>query len=156
MAVLRSLKQKNRAFTFEAFGNVGAETPAKIVFSRFPLPDETYPLASQKAVLDSAFVRELDGSATSKERLVDHVINTMVDNMTANRVDLQRFFGECVERIDDLSFDGRDIKTRADFFAVLPEEAAYAIALEAYAYAKESDVFSVDEKKSSKSDTSSI
>jgi hypothetical protein len=35
----------------------------------------------------------------------------------------------------------------SDFFQVLPEEAAYTIALECYLYAKESEQFIIEEKK---------
>jgi len=148
MAVLRSLRQKSREFVFGAFGNGESESPARISFSRFPLPDETFPRADQRAVLDSAFMREFDGSAKAKERLVDLIIGTMVENITANRIDFGRFFGECVEKIEDLEYDGHCVRSASDFFRLLPEEAAYQIALEAYLYAKEGDVFSMAEKKS--------
>ena len=145
--VLKSLKQKSRDYMFAAFGNMESDNPARIIFSRFPLPDENYPVANQRQVLDSSVVRNLDDSKQSKEALVDHIINNMVENITANRVDLKRFFTECVERIEDLSYDGGDIKTVDDFFKHLPEEASFTIASEAYVYAKEADVFTAEYKK---------
>ena len=111
------------------------------------MPDENYPVANQKQVLDSSVVRNLDDSPRAREALVDHIINNMVENITANRIDLRRFFCECVERIEDLSYDGIEIKTVDDFFKHLPEEAFFTIANEAYAYAKEADVFTAEYKK---------
>jgi len=148
MAVLRSLKQKSREYVFTAFDNPESDRPAKIIFSRFPMPDEIYPTANQKQVLDSSFVKNFDNTAKSREALVDCVVNAMVENIASNRTDYRRFFGECVERIDDLSYDGREIKTVGDFFGILPGEAAHSIAAEAYLYAKETDVFTAAEKKS--------
>ena len=113
MAVLKSLKQKSREYAFEAFGNAESDSPAKIIFSRFPLPDETYPFASQESVLASSFAKNFDGSAESKERLVNHIIDTMVENIASNRTDFKKFFGECVERVEDLVYDVREIKTPA-------------------------------------------
>lgn len=148
MAVLKSLKMKSKDFVFSAFGNADAEVPGKIVFARFPQPDENFPYANHKSVMDSSFVKNLDGSAKSKEKLVEHIINTMIDNISANRVNYRLFFGECVERIENLAYEGNEIKNTGDFFGLLPAEAAHAIAGEAYAYAREADRFSIDEKKS--------
>jgi len=124
-----------------------SDDPAKIIFSRFPMPDENYPAGSQKQVLDSGIFKMLDDSPESRETLVDHIINNMVENITANRIDYKRFFYECVERIENLTYDGNDIKTVDDFFKCLPEEASFTIAQEAHDYAKEADIFSADIKK---------
>ena len=124
-----------------------SENPAKIIFSRFPLPDEQFPAGNQKQVLDSSIFKKFDDSPEFRETLVDHIINNMVDNITANRIDYERFFNECVERIEDLSYDGNEIKTVKDFFSFLPSEAAFTITQEAYNYANEADIFSADIKK---------
>ena len=145
--ILKSLKQKNREFIFRSFDNMESDNPAKIIFSRFPLPDENYPAGNQKQVLDSNIFKTLDDTQESKETLVDHIINNMIENITANRIDYKRFFTECVERIEDLAFDGKDIKTASDFFDCLPKEASFAIAQEAHAYAKEADLFTAESKK---------
>ena len=145
--VLKSLREKSRAFVFKSFGNMDTEEPAKIFFSRFPLPDESFPMANQKQVLDSSAFRNLDDGPRSREALVDHIINNMVENLTANRVDLKRFFGECVEGIGDLAYGGKTIQTASEFFEFLPAEAAFSIAQEAYLYAKESDEFRAEDKK---------
>jgi len=146
--ILKSLRQKSRDFTFKSFGNMETDTPARIVFSRFPLPDEAYPRGDRKSVLDSDFVRNgFDNSPQSVKTLTDHIINMMVENIAAEKTDYVRFFDECVERIEDLGYDGNEIKTVDDFFLHLPGEAAFAIAQEAYAYARESDVFTAQDKK---------
>jgi len=145
--ILKSLKQKSRDFTFGSFGNTESENPARIIFSRFPLPDENFPVANQKKVMDSSVLKNLDESIQSREALVDHIIENMVENMMANKIDLRRFFDECVERVDSLIYDGREVKTAGDFFAILPTEASHAIAQEAYLYATERDVFEAEDKK---------
>ena len=145
--ILKSLKQKSKNFIFKSFGNMDSENPAKIIFSRFPMPDENYPAGNQKSILDSNVFKTLDGSPESKETLIDHIVNNMIDNISSNRIDCKRFFSECVERIEDLVYDGKDIGTAEDFFNILPEEASFAIAQEAYAYAKEADLFAAEDKK---------
>lgn len=147
MAILKSIKQKSKEYIFKAFENNNAEIPAVIIFSRFPLADETFPIASQKNVLESSVIKNFDNTQKSKEKLVEHIINTMIENITANRIDYKRFFNECVERIDNLEYNGEKIGTVKDFIEKIPEEAFYKIALEAYLYAKEEDEFSIEEKK---------
>jgi len=145
--ILKSLKQKSKSFIFKSFNNYESENPARIIFSRFPMPDEQFPMADQKSVLDSSAFKTLDDSHESKESLVDHIINNMVSNIMSNRIDYKRFFNECVEGIEDLTYDGKDIKTADDFFRHLPDEASFTIAQEAYLYAKEADQFTADYKK---------
>ena len=145
--VLKSLKQKNKSFVFKSFGNYESDNPAKIIFSRFPLPDESFPAGNQKSVLDSGVFKTLDDSPESRESLVDHIIESMISNIANNRIDYKRFFNECVEGIENLTYDNNHIKTVDDFFKHLPVEAAFAIAQEAYLYAKEADQFVADYKK---------
>ena len=145
--ILKSLKQKSKSFIFKSFNNYESENPARIIFSRFPMPDEQFPMADQKSVLDSSAFKTLDDSHESKESLVDHIINNMVSNIMSNRIDYKRFFSECVEGVEDLTYDNNAIKTADDFFRHLPGEAAFAIAQEAYLYAKEADEFTADYKK---------
>jgi len=145
--VLKSLKQKSRNFIFKSFDNMESDNPARIIFSRFPMPDESFPAGNQKSVLDSGVFRTLDDNPESREVLVDHIINNMIENISANRIDYKRFFGECVEGIEDLTYDGHDIKNVDGFFKRLPDEAAFTIAQEAYTYAKEADEFTAEYKK---------
>jgi hypothetical protein len=101
---LKSLKQKSKEFTFKSYDNDKSKNPAKIVFNRFPMPDESYPIAQAKNVLDSNIFKNFDNTEKAKENLVSHIIDTMINNITANRVDFKRFFNECVDRIDDLEY----------------------------------------------------
>ena len=133
MAELKSLKTKNKTFVFESFGNQEADNPAKIIFSRFPFLHELYFKTGDVAL-------DFD----DKEKMT----KSIMENFSNQGIDHQRFFAECVERIEDLSYNGMKIKTPAEFFEFIPTEAAYAIALEAYTYAKESDTFTMEEKKS--------
>jgi hypothetical protein len=146
MAVLKPLKLKDKEYIFKAFGNNKQENPAKVIFNRFPMPDESYPIASQKGVLESDIVKNFDNSAKAKEQLVEHIINTIIDNITAQRVDYKKFFETCISHIEDLEYDGKEIKTVKDFFG-LPEGAIYQIALETYLYSKDNDVFEITQKK---------
>jgi hypothetical protein len=147
MAVLKSIKQKNKEFIFKSFDNQKSENPAKIIFNRFPLVDETFPLGNQKTILDSSIVKNFDNTQKSKEKLVEHIINTLVENITANRIDYKRFFSECVSHIEDLEYEGKEIKSVKDFIEFIPEEAFHTIAVECYIYAQESDRFSIEQKK---------
>jgi hypothetical protein len=146
MAVLRSIYQKDKAFIFKAFDNDKNDSPAKIVFKRFPFPDEVFPLASQKNVLESSVVKAFDNSPNAKEALVEHIINTMVENITANRINYNLFITECVDHFENLVFEDKEIKKIKDFLN-LPEFAVYKIAQEAYTYSKKEDTFTIEEKK---------
>ena len=146
MAVLKTIKQKSKEFIFEAYDNKKSENPAKVIFSRFPFADELYPIAKQQNVLESAIVKDFDNSIRARERLVEHIINIMVENITANRIDYNLFLKECVERFEDSIYDDKEIKTVTDFLT-LPSEAIFTIAQELYLYAKTEDKFTITEKK---------
>lgn len=147
MAILKSLKLKDKNFIFEAFGNNKSATPAKIVFNRFPLPDETFPIATQKNIWDNSILKNFDNTQTAKEKLVELIVDNLINNITANRIHYPKFFTECVSYIENLEYDGKTIQSVDDFFQLLPEEAWYTIALEVYLYAKENDTFTISEKK---------
>ena len=147
MAILKSLKQKDKVYIFKSFENDKSDNPAKIIFNRFPLPDETFPTASQKNILDSTLIKNFDNTQKSKEKLVELVVNTIVDNITANRIDYRRFFNECISHIENLIYDNKDIKTIEEFFNSIPDEALFIIANEVYNYSKTNDEFTMEEKK---------
>ena len=146
MAVLKSIKQKEKIYIFKAFDNDKSESPAIFIFSRFPFADELFPLAKQKNILDSDFVKSFDNTQKSKEKLVEHIINTMIDNITNNRINYNLFLKECIDHIENLIYDNKEIKTINDFLD-LPQEAVQKIAQELYLYAKTEDEFSIEEKK---------
>jgi hypothetical protein len=144
MAHLKSIKQKDKTYIFKAFGNEKSVEPALAVFSRFPLPDEMFPLASQKNVLDSAFVKDFDNTPEAREKLVKGVFDSMIQNMTANRFDHIVFIRECVDHFENFAYECRNVKTVDDFFS-LPQEAVQKIARDLYLYAKTEDEFSMGE-----------
>jgi len=144
---LMSLKPKLKEYIFNSFDNDKSENPAKIIFRRFPMPDESFPVAQVKNVLDSSIVKNFDNTTKAKEMLVTHIINTLVDNITANRIDFKKFFNECVDKVEELEYSDNKISTIDEFFKYLPEEASYTIALECYLYAKETEQFTIEEKK---------
>jgi hypothetical protein len=146
MAVLKSIYQKEKTYIFKSFDNDKNENPAKIVFKRFPFPDEVFPLAAQKNVLESSVVKAFDNSNNAKEALVEHIINTMIENITANRINYNLFITECVDYFEELIYEDKEIKTIKDFLN-LPELAVYKIAQEAYTYSKKEDTFTIEEKK---------
>jgi hypothetical protein len=146
MAEFKTLRQKEKTYVFKVYGNEKAKNPAKAVFFRFPLPDELFPVAQQRSVMDSALVRDFDNSAGAKEKLVQSIIDTMVSNITANRFDHEKFIRETVDRFEDFVFDGKEIKSADDFLS-LPQEAVQKIAKDLYFYSKTEDEFSVSEKK---------
>jgi len=146
MAKLLSIYQKDKAYIFNSFDNDKSENPAKVIFKRFPFADELFPVASQKSVLESAIVKNFDNSQRAKELLVEHIINAMVENITANRIDYELFLKECVDRFEDLTFDDMEVKTVKDFLK-LPQSAVQKIAQELYLYSKTEDKFTVEQKK---------
>ncbi|MDR1926612.1 MAG: hypothetical protein LBQ13_02895 [Endomicrobium sp.] len=146
MAEFKSLRQKEKIYIFKVFDNEKSDNPAKVVFHRFPLSDELFPLASQKNVLESTFVKEFDNTPEAKEKLVRHIIDVMIDNMTANRFDYINFIKECVDHFENFTNDGKEIVT-VDDFLTLPPEAVQKIAKDLYFYSKIEDEFTFNEKK---------
>jgi hypothetical protein len=146
MAVLKSIYQKDINYVFKSFDNNKNGNPARVIFKRFPFADEIFPVAKQKNVLESSIVKDFDNTQKAKEALVEHIINIMIDNITANRVNYGLFLKECVDRFEELEFDGKEIKTVKDFLS-LPQSAVDKIAQELYLYSKTEDKFTTEEKK---------
>jgi hypothetical protein len=149
MAVFKTLRQKSTEYVFKVFGNEKNEDPAKVVFARFPLSSETFPKASQKSIMNSSLVKNFTNTQEDKEKLVEYIIDIMVNNITANEFNPERFLKECVDHFENLVYEEKEIKTVKDFLA-LPEEAVLKISKDIYAYAKTEDEFTLLEKKISK------
>jgi hypothetical protein len=147
MVVLKSIRQKEKEYIFKSFGNDKSESPAKVIFKRFPFLDEAFPFANQKNVLDSSIVKNFDNSLKAKEKLVEHIINTLIDNITANRINYELFLKECVLGFENLVYNDKEVKTVKDFLD-LPQDAVQRIAQELYVYAKKEEEFTIEEKKS--------
>ena len=146
MAILKSVNIKSLEYIFQAFENNKSDNPAKVIFKRFPLVDEIFPMANKKNILESKIFKEFDNTNNSKEQLLEYVINIIIENITANRIDYNRFIKECVSHIENLVYDEKEIHTIKDFLT-LPQEAIFNIAQELYIYAKTEDKFEIEHKK---------
>jgi hypothetical protein len=96
--------------------------------------------------LESSLVQNFDNTPEAKESLVKHIIDVMIENMTANRFDHIHFIEECVGHFEDFLYDGKEIET-VDDFLTLPPEAVQKIAKDLYFYSKTEDEFTMNEKK---------
>jgi hypothetical protein len=144
MAQFKSLKVKEKEYIFKVFENEKTKNPAKAIFRRFPLSDELFPMASQKNVLESSLVKDFDNTPEAKEKLVKHIIDVMVENITANRLDYIGFMEECIDHFEDFMYGEKKIKTVKDFLT-LPPEAVQKIAKDLYFYSKTEDKFTMGE-----------
>jgi hypothetical protein len=144
MAIFKPLRVKEKTYIFKVYGNEKNDNPAKAVFSRFPLSDELFPIASQKSIMESSVIKDFDNTADAKDQLVKHILDEMVENMTANRFDFLSFLNECIERFEDFQYGNKKIKTVGDFLT-LPQEAVQKIAKELYLYSKTEDEFTMGE-----------
>jgi hypothetical protein len=144
LAVFKPLRQKEQTYIFKVFGNEKAKNPAKAIFSRFPLSDELFPVASQKNVLESSLIKDFDNTEEAKEKLVKHIIDEMIENITANRFDYIKFIQECIDHFEDFTYGDKEIKTVNDFLN-LPPEAVQKIAKDLYFYSKIEDEFTMGE-----------
>jgi hypothetical protein len=138
MAQFKTLRQKDKIYIFKVFDNEKSTNPAKVVFYRFPLSDELFPVASQKSIMDD--IKDFD----NKEKLVQHIIDVMVENITANRFDFTRFLNECIDHFEDFTYNEKEIKTLDDFLT-LPIEAVEKITKDIYNYSKIEDKFTMGE-----------
>ncbi|MDR1627301.1 MAG: hypothetical protein LBR79_00830 [Oscillospiraceae bacterium] len=146
MAQFKSLRQKEKTYIFKVFGNEKSDNPAKAVFLRFPFKDELFPMASQKNVFESSLVKDFDNTPEAKEELVKNIIDVMIENITANRFDHEKFIKECVDHFEDFMYGEKEIKT-VDDFLTLPSEAVQKIAKDLHLYSKIEDEFTFEEKK---------
>jgi hypothetical protein len=144
MAVFKSLREKEKQYIFKVFGNEKSENPAKAVFLRFPFTDELFPMASQKSIMESSIIKNFDNTQNAKEQLVKYIIDTMIENMTANRFDHLTFIKECIDHFEDFMYGEQEIKTVDDFLS-LPQEAVQKIAKDLYFYSKVEDEFTMGE-----------
>jgi len=144
---LLSIYQKDKTYIFKSFDNDKFENPAKVIFKRFPFSDELFPVANQKNIMDSKQFKDFENTSKAKEQLIEFVINTMIDNITANRINYELFLKECISHFENLEFENKEIKTVNEFLS-LPQDAIYKIAVELFLYSKTEDKFSVEQKKS--------
>jgi hypothetical protein len=144
MAVLKPLRVKDKTYVFKVYGNEKSENPAKAVFSRFPLSDETFPVASQKSIMESSVLKDFDNTQKAKEQLIKHIIDVMVENISANVFDYQTFLKNCISHFEDFQYGNKKIKTVDDFLA-LPQESVFKIAKDLYFYSKIEDEFQMGE-----------
>jgi hypothetical protein len=146
MAVLKPLRIKEKTYIFKVFGNEKSKNPAKAVFKRFPLSDELFPIASQKSVMESITFEEIDNTPEAKEKLVKIIIDTMIENISSNQFDYERFLKECIDSFEDFQYGEDEIKSVDDFLK-LPLEAVQKITKDLYSYSKVEDSFTISEKK---------
>jgi hypothetical protein len=144
MAQFKTLRQKEKDYIFKVFGNEKSKKPARTIFSRFPMQDELFPVASQKSIMESSIIKDFDNSTNAKEQLVKQIIDIMVDNMTANRFDYISFVKECIDHFEDFMYGNKEIKSVKDFLT-LPSEAVQKIAKDLYFYSKTEDEFTMGE-----------
>jgi hypothetical protein len=144
MAQFKPLRVKDKTYIFKVYGNEKSTNPAKAVFSRFPMTDELFPIASQKNIMESSVIKNFDNTANAKEQLVKHIIDTMIENMTNNRFDYIAFTKECIDHFENFMYGDKKIKSVDDFLK-LPSEAVQKIAKDLYLYSKTEDEFTMGE-----------
>jgi len=142
MAKLKSLKPKNKEFVFTSYGNDKEEVPAKIIFSRFPLPMENFTTVDKKDLFKGI---DVDGISKKElqSKIADKIVESFLSNLNAGNADFRQFFSECVDGFKDLEYEDKKIITPADFWQMLPQDAAHTIASEAYEYAMEREEFTM-------------
>jgi hypothetical protein len=144
MAKLKDIKRKDKKYIFTAYGNNKCEKPAKVIFDRFPLPDESFYSVDKVNLVGGLDIDELQ-TKTGKEKFVDSVVNNLIKNMQAGRVDHEEFVKRCISGFEDFEYNGKPVETVDDFFS-LPPGAVYKIAVECYEYANQEDEFTMGEK----------
>jgi len=142
MAKLKSLKSKNKVFIFSSFENDKEEIPAKIIFKRFPLPGESFTNIDRKDLFEGIDFENISKRET-KAKVADKILESFMHNLQAGNNDLKRFFDECVESIACFEYENSIIITINDFWQILPQDAAYTIAQEAFDYAIEREEFTM-------------
>jgi len=142
MAILKSLKIKSKEFIFTSYENDKEEKPAKIIFKRFPIPGESFTSVNKKDLFEGVDITNIS-KRELQAKVADNILNSFLHNLSAGNNDLKRFFDECVDSIANLEYEKSKIITVNDFWQVLPQDAAYTIAQEAFEYADKHEEFTM-------------
>ena len=143
MANFKSLKVKEKKYIFDFFDNQKDPTPAYVEFCRFPLPGETFAVKAPKSLFSGInFERLQKADDKEVEKLSSTVMEFYIGN--AQKIDFNRFVDECVSSFGDFIFNGKPVKSVADFKA-LGEEVFTIIANDLYKYASKPDTFTAGE-----------
>ena len=148
MARFKTLKQKEKRYVFDFFGNKGDTNPAVVVFDHFPQLGEDFmpkPKGSIYEGIDLEKVAKKDSAETEK------FTSAFVEYFSANaaKVDYEYFARECIDHFEnfeceDINGNLKEVKTVADFLA-LNVEMWTLIAADCYKYAGTRDEFTVGE-----------
>jgi hypothetical protein len=156
MAIFKSLLVKSKEYVFKYGGNEKLKEPARVVFTRFPLPDEYF----LKRGEDTLY-RDVDFNKVGKkdnkevEKLFTAFLNSYLTDVVGgvsgafSRVDGEAFLRECVDHFENLSAEDesgnkQDIRTINEFLG-LPTEAVYDITRDLYDYSRNRDKFTLGE-----------
>jgi len=146
MATLMSLKPKSKDFIFTSYGNDKEEKPAKIIFSRFPAPSETFTQVDKKNIFEGIDLENVKKRELQSE-IANKIVESYMQNFYAGLTDLKLFFRECVDHVEDLVYNDNGkilhITTTSEFWQILPQGAAYEIAQEAFDYAQSREEFTM-------------
>jgi hypothetical protein len=147
MAKIKSLRLKEKRYIFNVMKNREQAAPMACVFSRFPLPDEDFPYAQPLEISDeiARAVAESENRDAAIKTMLRVISPTIMENVKRQRIDYKKFVKECIERFEDVEYEGRKIETVEEFSA-LPYELFYILARDAYIYAFEKDLFEFEEK----------
>jgi len=140
MAILKSLKPKEKEFIFSSWGNDLEKNPCKIIFSKFPDLGESYTTAEKKYLF-----KGVDLKNDLEESIINKLTNNFIDNLKAGRINYKSFFKDCVLGFKDFFYDKNEIITIDDFWEKIPFDCAYVIAQEAYVYAMKREEFTMGE-----------
>ena len=142
MAKLKSLSPKKKEYVFKAYGNDQEERPAKIIFKRFPILNEMFASVNKKDLFDGVNVTDIS-KRELQSKIADKIVESFLHNISAGNTDYKLFFDECVERFEELEFEQSKVVTVNDFWQIIPQDAAYTIAQEAFEYANEREEFTM-------------
>jgi hypothetical protein len=148
MAVFKTLNAKKKEYVFDFLGNRGDPRPARAVFSRFPLPGETFAPNPWTGIFDGVDKGKV---AQRDAQELEKLSRAFIANLSPGivKIDLDAFVRECIDRFEDFRFvneDGRTLEIRtADDFLGINRQAMAAIALDCYKYARQEDEFAMGE-----------
>ena len=148
MAVFKTLNAKRKEYVFNFLGNRQDPHPAKVVFSRFPLPAEAFIPPAGINVFDGIDMIKI--AARDSEEL-QKLSKAFAAYIAANvaKIDYEAFIRECIDHFEDFFFADDDGKPRAintvDDFLLINRQAMAVITLDCYAYARKEDEFTMGE-----------
>jgi hypothetical protein len=135
MANFKALEKKDKRYIFTAYENDTDPNPASVIFKKFPRTGKIY-------FENLKYKKKSDPSKDDAENTEN--IDTDIELDGLPEFNTEQFVKDCIEGFENLTFEGKEIKTPQEFLE-LPDGFIYYILLDCHTYAVKTESFTKGE-----------